>query len=518
MPPRPQKPDATHTDAAAAAQRYRRQVEAELGVARQTEQAVRDTASHLRGVAELVSELPKRLTAPIMVPFGKHAFFPGQLQHTNEVTMNIGCGYYIECTAAHAAEVLDRRVQALERSAAHASQHAQSLQARLHLADQELGAGPTSSSGGGDSTPGLVHEGGEEVVEIRETLEESDALLRSAAAGAISGGGSSSGTVSGKAEALDKDDREAGPDSLDEVFKRIAELERLEQEAEQAEVLQQQQQQQTVSAQPRQGEAVIGAGEASGGSASEQLLPEELFTPISLDEVRRSKPAAPATGHDASQGPASHAGSRQPRPMPVAQAAAATKAGAEALRQGSSCALPSLSSSGGAATVQPSASSQAKPVAFKKGFLNATPAKAPSCMPGSQGGGRGRGAAALDAAGPAASAVAAETAAGSASDGPMQQSHPGSNGSGAVPRRQAFTGQVVEREASVGEVDGETSVASAGLTGAAAAGASLIIAGSSNSSQAASDNASAGLAEGGVPAKRVSKFKQQMQGQKATHS
>ena len=514
MPPRPQKPGATLTDAAAAAQRYRRQVEAELGVARQTEQAVRDTASHLRGVAELVSELPKRLTAPIMVPLGKHAFFPGQLQHTNEVTMNIGCGYYIECTAAHAAEVLDRRVQALERSAAHASQHAQALQARLHLADQELGVGPTSSSGGGDSTPGLVHEGGEEVVEIRETLEESDALLRSAAAGAISGGGSSSGTVSGKPKALYKNDRDSEADGLDEVFKRIAELERLEQEAEQAEVLLQQQQQQTASAQPRQGEAVIGAGEASGGSASEQLLPEELFTPISVDEVRRSKPAAPATGHDASQGPASHSGSRQPRPMIVAQAAAATKAGAEALRQGSSCALPSLSSIAGSATVQPSASSQAKPVPFKKGFLNATPAKASSCMPGSQGGGR---AAALDAAGPAASAVAAETAASSASDGPMQQLHPGSSGSGAVPRRQAFTGQVVEREASIGGVDSVMPVASAGLTGAAATGACLIIAGSSNSIQAASDNASGSLAEGGVPAKRVSKFKQQMQGQKATH-
>ncbi|XP_024018205.1 RNA polymerase II subunit 5-mediating protein homolog [Morus notabilis] len=62
----------------------------------------------------LVQRLPDNLHHDIMVPFGKAAFFPGRLVHTNEFLVLLGEGYYAETTSKKAAEILKRRGKALE--------------------------------------------------------------------------------------------------------------------------------------------------------------------------------------------------------------------------------------------------------------------------------------------------------------------------------------------------------------------------------------------------------------------
>ncbi|KAH7435962.1 hypothetical protein KP509_06G085700 [Ceratopteris richardii] len=58
---------------------------------------------------KLVQELPTKVSYPIMVPFGKAAFFPGKLVHTNEFLVLLGEGYYAECSAFKTLEILSRR-------------------------------------------------------------------------------------------------------------------------------------------------------------------------------------------------------------------------------------------------------------------------------------------------------------------------------------------------------------------------------------------------------------------------
>jgi unconventional prefoldin RPB5 interactor 1 len=43
------------------------------------------------------------------VPFGKVAFFSGELVHTNELTVHIGASYYAERSARETVEILSRR-------------------------------------------------------------------------------------------------------------------------------------------------------------------------------------------------------------------------------------------------------------------------------------------------------------------------------------------------------------------------------------------------------------------------
>ncbi|XP_034701709.1 RNA polymerase II subunit 5-mediating protein homolog isoform X2 [Vitis riparia] len=65
-------------------------------------------------LVNLVQRLPDELHHDIMVPFGKAAFFPGRLVHTNEFLVLLGEGYYAERTSKQTVEILNRRGNALE--------------------------------------------------------------------------------------------------------------------------------------------------------------------------------------------------------------------------------------------------------------------------------------------------------------------------------------------------------------------------------------------------------------------
>ncbi|KAI5668772.1 hypothetical protein M9H77_18625 [Catharanthus roseus] len=62
----------------------------------------------------LVQTLPNELHHNIMVSFGKAAFFPGKLIHSNEFMVLLGEGYYAERTSKQTIEILKRRGKILD--------------------------------------------------------------------------------------------------------------------------------------------------------------------------------------------------------------------------------------------------------------------------------------------------------------------------------------------------------------------------------------------------------------------
>ncbi|XP_057455644.1 uncharacterized protein LOC130746886 [Lotus japonicus] len=107
-------------------------------------------------LVNLVQKLPEKLSHDIMVPFGKAAFFPGRLIHTNEFLVLLGEGYYADRTSKQTVEILQRRGKALD-------SQADSLQANIKdLEAEALFFSATASE---------VAEG---LVEIREEEEDSD--------------------------------------------------------------------------------------------------------------------------------------------------------------------------------------------------------------------------------------------------------------------------------------------------------------------------------------------------------
>ncbi|XP_048253611.1 unconventional prefoldin RPB5 interactor-like [Haliotis rufescens] len=58
--------------------------------------------------------LPDKVEHDVMVPFGSLAFMPGRLVHTNEVMVLLGDNWFVERSAKQAAEIVSRRIKAVE--------------------------------------------------------------------------------------------------------------------------------------------------------------------------------------------------------------------------------------------------------------------------------------------------------------------------------------------------------------------------------------------------------------------
>ncbi|KAF9428943.1 Eukaryotic translation initiation factor 2 subunit 3 [Podila epigama] len=56
-------------------------------------------------------DLPKETSHNVMVPIGSLAFMPGKLIHTNEVLVMLGDNWFVDRSAAQAAEIVDRRME-----------------------------------------------------------------------------------------------------------------------------------------------------------------------------------------------------------------------------------------------------------------------------------------------------------------------------------------------------------------------------------------------------------------------
>ncbi|XP_052178662.1 uncharacterized protein LOC127792254 isoform X2 [Diospyros lotus] len=75
---------------------------------------LRDFIADNTSLIDLVQKLPEELHHDVMVPFGKAAFFPGRLIHTNEFLVLLGEGYYAERTSKQTIDILKRRGKGLQ--------------------------------------------------------------------------------------------------------------------------------------------------------------------------------------------------------------------------------------------------------------------------------------------------------------------------------------------------------------------------------------------------------------------
>ncbi|KAL5571151.1 hypothetical protein UlMin_020748 [Ulmus minor] len=96
------------------AQKAAKRVEDAIGEKQEEMDRLRGFISDNTNLINLVQKLPDQLHHDIMVPFGKAAFFPGRLIHTNEFLVLLGEGYYAETTCKQTVEILKRRGKGLE--------------------------------------------------------------------------------------------------------------------------------------------------------------------------------------------------------------------------------------------------------------------------------------------------------------------------------------------------------------------------------------------------------------------
>ncbi|XP_061360623.1 uncharacterized protein LOC133304589 [Gastrolobium bilobum] len=106
------------------AQKAAKRVEDAIAEKRNELDTLRGFVGDNNNLVNLVQKLLDHLSHDIMVPFGKAAFFPGCLIHTNEFLVLLGEGYYAERTSKQAVEILQRRGKSLD-------SHVDSLEAMI---------------------------------------------------------------------------------------------------------------------------------------------------------------------------------------------------------------------------------------------------------------------------------------------------------------------------------------------------------------------------------------------------
>ncbi|CAA0812509.1 Prefoldin chaperone subunit family protein [Striga hermonthica] len=156
----------------------------------------------------LVQKLPDETHHNIMVPFGKAAFFPGRLIHTNEFLVLLGEGYYADRTSKQTIEILKRRGKTVETQI-------ESLKAIMLDLKTEASFFDTTAN-----------ESAEGIVEIREDYVEDDSFQTPV------------GYESTDSAPVERDSKKGADEDDDEDFRRMQrrmdELEKEEAAAERA--------------------------------------------------------------------------------------------------------------------------------------------------------------------------------------------------------------------------------------------------------------------------------------------
>ncbi|TMW93422.1 hypothetical protein EJD97_011721 [Solanum chilense] len=169
---------------------------------------LRDFADDNNTLIRLVQRLPDEIHHDIMVPFGKAAFFPGRLIHTNEFLVLLGEGHYAERTAKQTVGILNRRGKALEVQVESVKALMQDLKAEASFFDA------------------TASEAAEGLVEIREDYVEETSPKEASMIGIVE----PELPISSQAE----DVSHIKDEEYDRIFSRLAELEKEEEEAEHA--------------------------------------------------------------------------------------------------------------------------------------------------------------------------------------------------------------------------------------------------------------------------------------------
>ncbi|XP_071957824.1 uncharacterized protein [Antedon mediterranea] len=80
---------------------------------------------------ERLKTLPDKVTHQVMVPFGPMAFMPGQLIHTNEITVLLGDNWFVERSATQACGIAQRRIEHVQKVIKDLQKQKELLEARL---------------------------------------------------------------------------------------------------------------------------------------------------------------------------------------------------------------------------------------------------------------------------------------------------------------------------------------------------------------------------------------------------
>ena len=82
-------------------------------------------------LASSLRSLPAQMEPHILVPFGSLAFFPGALQHTNEVTLLLGDNCFALCSADNAAKIAEHRAASAKSHIVETQDEVESLMNRI---------------------------------------------------------------------------------------------------------------------------------------------------------------------------------------------------------------------------------------------------------------------------------------------------------------------------------------------------------------------------------------------------
>ncbi|XVE92748.1 hypothetical protein REPUB_Repub01dG0126400 [Reevesia pubescens] len=184
------------------AQKAAKRVEETLSEKHNEMSQLREFIADNTSLINLVQKLPDELHHDIMVPFGKAAFFPGRLIHTNEFLVLLGESYYAERTAKQTVEILKRRGNSLESKVDALKAVMQDLKVEASFFDS------------------TASEAAEGLVEIREEYEEENSSEMV----------SQSGQLERESPSFTEPDYTMGASEDDEYARIMSRLEELEKE------------------------------------------------------------------------------------------------------------------------------------------------------------------------------------------------------------------------------------------------------------------------------------------------
>ncbi|KAJ1560304.1 uri1, prefoldin-like chaperone, partial [Cladochytrium tenue] len=145
---------------------YRSRLEKLIAEAEATLAGTRAHEDEYRRLDKFLEDAPRQLTRDVRVPVGgRLAFMQGKLIHTNEILVSLGDNWFIECSAAHARDVVARRLQFAQEMVAAKETEINDLKLRRKL----------SATAGGDATDvdgDAVNEEGLKFVEINEAVDD----------------------------------------------------------------------------------------------------------------------------------------------------------------------------------------------------------------------------------------------------------------------------------------------------------------------------------------------------------
>jgi len=139
-------------------------IDAQLERARSNSAKLDERERNYKELVGLLCDLPNKVAHPIMVPFGPLAFFPGRIEHTNEVLTQLSSEFFVLRTTKRASELASKRLSSIRQEKASQCKDMHKLEMMRGLASgEEASIGPSGAT---------VRRDQEGFMDIREPYDE----------------------------------------------------------------------------------------------------------------------------------------------------------------------------------------------------------------------------------------------------------------------------------------------------------------------------------------------------------